>query len=327
MVLNRVQADFATELAAVEQELARNLECPALPLMHEVGLWILRSGGKRLRPLMTLLSARCFTPEVSDLMIRTAAAMELVHTATLLHDDVVDRSNRRRGRETVNARWGDDVAVLAADRLYSNVFALAVDELDKPLLSLVAKTTARMCESELLQIERRGHMLSPDEYNSVAESKTAGLFACCCAMGAHLAHADDRQCDTMKQFGHRFGMLFQATDDILDFRPDTQTGKPQFADLINRKQSLPVVAAYENATPDERAAFIVLWRDPNTPPQDLDTFVQHNGGIQAAEKHADRLAEETLNILNTLNPAVVNPRATDRLGEIVRFTGNRIRES
>ncbi|MDD4278969.1 MAG: polyprenyl synthetase family protein [Candidatus Sumerlaeales bacterium] len=321
-MIARLREMLTDELRLVEVELSRALH-NGQPLVDEVGDWLIAVPGKRLRPILTLLAERCYRDKnaPSDEMLpRVAATMELIHTASLLQDDVIDHALLRRGRETVNARWGNDVAILIADLIYLNVFDTAQEAVKKSMLSMLAGSTARMCEGELLQIERRNEMFSLEDYYFVATRKTAGLFSSCVSLGAQLGGAEQEQINAMNEFGVKFGLLFQITDDLLDFMPSTQTGKPRLADLSNRKQSLPVVLAYSSANTAEKAEFVQLWRNPDTSEKTLLYFVRKHNGEDRARKLAKSFADEASTILCENAPEC---EARAMLKELVEFVLNR----
>ena len=322
-VINRLRELLFDDLRLVETELTRSLRSD-LALLDEVGRWLMAAPGKRLRPMITLLAERCFRPESmapAPALFRVAAAMELVHTATLLHDDVIDHSMLRRGRETVNARWGNEVAILVADWIFSEVFATSADVIDKTILTLIARATSNMCEGEISQIERCHVMFTPDDYFFVAERKTAVLFSTCAAVGAHMAGATAADIDAMGGFGKHFGLLFQVTDDLLDFAPTAvKTGKPHMADLINRKQSLPIVLAYGAASDGEKKKFMTLWNNAAAPVEELAAFVKAHNGVELARERARALMDETREILRETAPPSTSRKLLD---DVTQFTLSR----
>lgn len=259
-LVDELSTHLAPELAAVDAHIGSILESDT-DLVREVGAYVRGTSGKRLRPIITLLSARaCGHPAGHPDAPKVAAALELVHTATLLHDDVIDKAPLRRGRPTVNAKWGDDVAILIADYLYSNAFGLAMQSLPPQVLSLVCQVTARMCEGELFQIEKRDTRLTREDYLRIVRGKTAFLFSACAGLGAVLAGAGDDRTEAMTRFGLGFGVAFQISDDSLDMvAPDEDLGKLHGTDIRNGKQTLPLILAYGAAPPADRAALWSAW--------------------------------------------------------------------
>ena len=247
------------ELSQVSAILAGILESEST-LIREVGRYIGLAGGKKLRPMITLLFARAFGPGGTASPVEVAAALEAVHVATLLHDDVIDKAPLRRGQASVNARWGDDVAILMADYLYSAAFDLALQFMETEGLRLITQVTRRMCEGEMFQIERRGSWLKPEDYMQIISAKTAYLFSGCASLGCMAAGLTDGAASRGAAFGLNFGLAFQITDDTLDYTgEDQELGKRAGADLDGGKQTLPLILALEKAVPDDacrlRAAF------------------------------------------------------------------------
>jgi octaprenyl-diphosphate synthase len=229
-------------------------------LIAEVGAYIRQRPGKKLRPILTLLSSRVFhhssPPHRTDAAshaVSIAAAIELIHTATLLHDDVIDKSSLRRGRPSVNARWGDDVAILMADYLFSRAFDLVISTLQPEALRILTRVTSRMCEGEMFQIQKRNSFLSQHDYLQIIQNKTAHLFSACSGLGSLAAGAHHRDVARMSAFGLNFGMAFQIVDDTLDFiAQGKQWGKALGNDLAEGKQTLPLIYALRVASPDDR---------------------------------------------------------------------------
>lgn len=261
--LETVYDYLAADLEAVRSRLADAYQVQG-DLMQEVADYVGGKTGKLLRPIIALLSAHAhgFDTAANDHHVRLAAAIELLHTATLLHDDVIDRSSLRRGRPTVNAKWGDDVAILFADYLYATSFDLALSTLSASALRLLSQTTQRMTEGEFLQIERRGQWLGVDDYFAIIRGKTGVLFSAAAGLGALIAGADDRSVERMARFGIEFGLAFQITDDTLDYEAQMDRwGKRVGADLAEGKQTLPLLRTLELATPEDRRALEAVLSD------------------------------------------------------------------
>ena len=259
MPLDAIQALARADMAAVDALIRRRLASDVV-LINQVAEYIIGAGGKRLRPTLLLLAARAtggkaeasFAGEAQQL----AAVVEFIHTATLLHDDVVDESDLRRGRRTANAVWGNAASVLVGDFLYSRSFQLMV-ELDRmPVMRLLADTTNAIAEGEVLQLL---HVRNPDTdeaaYLRVIERKTAVLFAAATRLGAMLAGADAATCDALHDYGLNLGYAFQIADDVLDYASDAQTlGKNLGDDLAEGKATLPLIHAMAHADAPTRAA-------------------------------------------------------------------------
>lgn len=216
-------------------------------LVENIGHYIVDAGGKRLRPLLTLLSAKLTDQECSQDHIRLAAVIEFIHTATLLHDDVVDISELRRGRPTANANWGNAPSVLVGDFLYSRAFQILVEIGNMPLMGLLSDATNTIAEGEVLQLTRAGQVETDETiYYEVIRSKTAVLFAAACAGSAILSGKADAQ-QALYDYGMNLGIAFQLVDDILDYEGDpAETGKNIGDDLAEGKPTLPLIYVMDN---------------------------------------------------------------------------------
>ena len=247
--LDAIQALAREDMVAVDALIRRRLASDVV-LVNQVAEYIIGAGGKRLRPMLLLLAAGAFGrrgPEVHQL----AAVIEFIHTATLLHDDVVDESDLRRGRRTANAVWGNAPSVLVGDFLYSRSFQLMV-ELERPeVMRILADTTNEIAEGEVLQLLHvRNADTAEADYLRVIERKTAVLFAAATRLGALLADADDSACDALHAYGLNLGFAFQVADDVLDYASDAGTlGKHVGDDLAEGKATLPLIHAMRHADP------------------------------------------------------------------------------
>jgi octaprenyl-diphosphate synthase len=242
---------LADDLHQVEGILRSMLESES-SLIREIGDYICLASGKKLRPMLTLLVSRAFGSSMTS-PVEVAAAVEAVHVATLLHDDVIDKARLRRGKPSVNARWGDDVAILMADFLYAGSFELALHHLDPEPLKLICEVTRRMCEGEMFQIEHRGKWMTPDDYLYVISCKTAHLFSASAAMGGLTGGLAIEDIARISSFGLDFGLAFQVTDDTLDFTADhNQWGKSVGIDLMSGRQSLPIILTLRDASEEDR---------------------------------------------------------------------------
>jgi octaprenyl-diphosphate synthase len=241
----------AEEFEAVNQLIIDQLHSN-VPLVENIGHYIVDAGGKRLRPLLCLLCARGNGP-IQQNQITLAAVIEFIHTATLLHDDVVDISNLRRGRPTANAEWGNAPSVLVGDFLYTRAFQLLVNIGNMPVMELMASTTNTIAEGEVLQLVRAGDPdTSEEDYFEVIKNKTAVLFAAACAGSAILAGASNSLIEDYYRYGLDIGYAFQLTDDILDYQGDPkEMGKNVGDDLSEGKPTLPLIYAMKQATHTE----------------------------------------------------------------------------
>jgi octaprenyl-diphosphate synthase len=249
LLKERVAVLVGDDLEAVEREVRRELDSP-VRLIQEMGDYIARAGGKRLRPILLLLAAR-LAVATGERPVRLACVVELLHTATLIHDDVVDQAPLRRGRPSANARWGDDASVLVGDHLYSKSFDLLVRDNDRAIMETLARATVSMTEAEVFQLERkRGGLTTEADYVKIITQKTASFISACCRIGGLLGGIPSAQLDALTRYGLDIGIAFQISDDSLDFIADQdRLGKAIGADLREGKRTLPLIAMLERARP------------------------------------------------------------------------------
>lgn len=247
-----VQALLAADLKRVEKAIATDSIC-SVEAVTAIGHHLQKSGGKRLRPALLLLSAGTCGYR-GDAAIRLGAVVEIIHTATLVHDDVIDEAKVRRGQPSINQRWGNQASVLAGDWLYMQAFSLALRERNFDVLDLLIELTQMMVEGELMQMDWVGRIdLTEDEHLSLVHRKTAYLFSVCARMGAILAGADSKQEQRLGDYGWNLGMAFQLVDDLLDFTASEEVlGKPVGNDLSEGKVTLPLILALQQCGKEEK---------------------------------------------------------------------------
>src|SRR5689334_16999389 len=240
------------DLQLVEKEIGLQSVASA-GAVTAIGRYLQDSGGKRLRPALLLLCSRLLGNGAEG-AIRLGGVVEIIHAATLVHDDVIDAAETRRGRPSANAQWGNHTSVLAGDWLYMQAFQIAVRERNFRVLDILIGLTQMMVEGELLQLERIGRIdVSEADYMELVHRKTAGLFSACARLGALVAGADSHAEDRLGDYAWNLGMAFQLVDDVLDFTAREQTlGKPVGGDLREGKITLPLIYALERASADER---------------------------------------------------------------------------
>ncbi len=245
------------ELRTCEAEIERELAASPVPLLREVGEYVALAGGKRLRPILVLLAARLVAGPARR-AARLGCVVELLHTATLIHDDVVDQAPLRRGRPSANARWGDDASVLVGDHLYSRCMALLVADGDLGVMEALAAAMVSMTEAEVFQLERkRDGQLAETDYLRIIRQKTATFMSACCRIGGLVGRRDGAQAEDLAGYGEHLGIAFQIIDDSLDFDADqARFGKAIGADLREGKRTLPLIATLERATQAERARIL-----------------------------------------------------------------------
>src|ERR1700690_1874047 len=240
------------DLAAIEREFGWDT-VSGVEAITEIGEYLRGGGGKRLRPALLLLAAKLFDYQGRG-AIRLGAVVEIIHTATLVHDDIIDEAQTRRGRPAANTQWGNSKCVLAGDWLYMQAFKIAVQERNFRILDTLIDLTQQMVEGELLQMEKLGKLISSDEHFDLIYRKTACLFSVCMRVGAILGGATTDQEDRLGQYGRDLGIAFQIVDDVLDLTAsESVLGKPVASDLREGKVTMAVIHALERCTPDERA--------------------------------------------------------------------------
>jgi octaprenyl-diphosphate synthase len=242
---------LADDLTAIEREFGRDT-VSSVRAITDIGEYLRAGGGKRIRPALLLLSAKLFDYDGRG-AIQLGAVVEVIHTATLVHDDIIDEAEIRRGRPAANTRWGNSMCVLAGDWLYMQAFKIAVQERNFRVLDVLIDLTQQMVEGELLQIEKLGKCISLDEYFELIHRKTACLFSVCMRLGAVLAGAGEEQEKRVAEYGRNLGMAFQIVDDVLDLTASEDVlGKPVASDLREGKATMAVIHALERCTPAER---------------------------------------------------------------------------
>ncbi len=235
-----------------------------VPLLDIVMNYIIRRKGKQMRPMFVFLSAKLFG-DVTESSYTAAALIELLHTATLIHDDVVDNSNKRRGFFSVNALWRSKIAVLAGDFLLSKGLLLAVEKKEFKLLEIVSEAVKEMAEGELLQIEKSRKLdITEKTYFEIIYKKTATLIASCTAAGASSGNADKEQIEKLKQFGKYAGITFQIKDDLFDYQKNNSTGKPAGNDIQEKKMTLPIIFALKNSDKKEKRKILSLIKNASS---------------------------------------------------------------
>src|SRR5438094_5840252 len=240
------------DLAAIEREFGRDTVSPVRAIT-DIGEYLRAGGGKRIRPALLLLSAKLFGYTGRG-AIQLGAVVEIIHTATLVHDDIIDEAEIRRGRPAANTRWGNSMCVLAGDWLYMQAFKVAVQERNFRVLDALIDLTQQMVEGELLQIEKLGKCISLDEHLDLIQRKTACLFSVCMQLGAILANATPEEEKRVAEYGRNLGMAFQIVDDVLDLTASEEIlGTPVASDLREGKVTMAVLHALEHCNSTERA--------------------------------------------------------------------------
>ncbi len=281
------------DLAALEGEFGHDTVA-GVQAITEIGEYLRAGGGKRIRPALLLLSSKLFNYQGRG-AVRLGAVVEIIHTATLVHDDIIDEAKTRRGRPSANTQWGNSKCVLAGDWLYMQAFKIAVQERNFRILDTLIELTQQMVEGELLQMEKLGQLISLDEHFDLIYRKTACLFSVCMRLGAILGGARPEQEQAVGQYGHDLGMAFQIVDDVLDLTAAEEVlGKPVASDLREGKVTMAVIHTLERCTEDERAKIQTILNERAfngvTHVQIMD-ILRRYGSLEAATDHAARYAE------------------------------------
>ena len=290
------------DLVAVEQELGRDA-ASSVSTITEIAEYLREGGGKRIRPSLLLLSAHQLDYSGQG-AIRLGAVVEMLHTATLVHDDIIDGANTRRGRPSANTAWGNEKCVLAGDWLYMQAFKVALEEQNLRVLDLLIGLTKQMVEGELLQIQKLGKSVSEAEYYDLIFRKTACLFSVSMRLGAVLAKATEAQETSLGAYGRAVGLAFQIVDDVLDLTATEEVlGKPVASDLREGKATLAVIHSADHGTAADRKAIRRVLDDrsfENVSRQQIREILVRNGSVEYAMAAADRYAEQSRQALAPL---------------------------
>ncbi len=318
--LDEIRQPIEAELKLFEEKFRASMKSKTR-LLDTVMQYIVKQKGKRVRPMFVFLSASV-CGEITDATYRGASLIELLHTATLVHDDVVDDSNERRGFFSINALWKNKIAVLVGDYLLSKGLLLAVGNKDFRLLEIVSDAVKEMSEGELLQIEKTRKLNITEEiYFEIIRQKTASLISSACAVGASSSNASENTVAKMKSFGEKIGIAFQIKDDLLDFGNE-DTGKPRGIDLKEKKITLPLIFSLNNSSSSEKKRIINIIRTHNNEPKkvaEVISFIHQNGGMKYAEEKMSSYRNEAIELLNGL----AETKSLQSLKDLVYFTTER----
>jgi octaprenyl-diphosphate synthase len=301
-LINDIKQPISAELNLFESKFREAMKS-SVPLLDTIMTYIVKRKGKQVRPMFVFYCAKLFEG-INDSTYRGASMVELLHTATLVHDDVVDDSDERRGFFSINALWKNKIAVLVGDYLLSKGLLLSVKNKDFHLLEIISEAVQAMSEGELLQIEKTRNLnLSEEVYFDIIKKKTASLIASCCAIGAASAGATPEQIKQMHLFGEKIGIAFQIKDDLLDYGDD-DIGKPHGIDIKEKKLTLPIIYTINNADKETRRFIINSIKNYNTDKKrvaEVIRYVNEHDGIAYTRKAMLRHKEEALEILNSIS--------------------------
>jgi octaprenyl-diphosphate synthase len=281
------------DLAAIEEEFARDSASP-ITVVTDISQYLISGGGKRIRPLLLLLASKALGYE-QPARIRLGAVVEMLHTATLVHDDIIDEADTRRGRPSANTTWGNAKCVLAGDWLYMQAYRIALEERNFRILDLLITLTQQMVEGELLQIEKLGHLINEEEYFDLIFRKTACLFKVSMQLGAELAGSNEDIDSQMGEYGRNLGLAFQIVDDVLDLTATEEVlGKPVASDLREGKATLAIIHALERGTGADREAIRTVLADRSfarVPHVEILEILTRHGSLDYAMDTACAYAE------------------------------------
>lgn len=318
--LDDIKKPIAREMEEFEPKFRASMKTRVM-LLDRIMNYIVKRKGKQMRPMFVFLTAGT-CGKITESTYRGAALIELLHTATLVHDDVVDDASYRRGFFSVNALWKNKIAVLVGDFLLSRGLILSVEHKEFELLSIVTDAVRQMSEGELLQMEKSRQLdISEEVYFQIIRQKTASLIASCCAVGASSAGVENGLVERMKLFGEKIGMAFQIKDDLFDYG-DEEIGKPLGIDIKEKKMTLPLIHALSKAGWLEKRKIISIVRNESIKPakvKEVISFVKQSGGIDYAVERMNTFHREALALLEDIPASDYK----ESLKQLVQFTIDR----
>jgi octaprenyl-diphosphate synthase len=319
--IEQIKAPIEREMDEFESKFRHSMKS-SVPLLNTITHYIVKRKGKQMRPMVVFLTAG-MNGGITDSTYRAAALIELLHTATLVHDDVVDDSNERRGFFSINALWKNKIAVLVGDYLLSRGLLLSVEYGEFDLLKITSNAVREMSEGELMQMEKARRLdIKEEMYFTIIRQKTASLIASCCASGACSAGANTEQIERMRLLGETIGIAFQIKDDLFDYELTNKTGKPSGADIKERKMTLPLINALQNASVADKKRIINIVKNNNNDPKkvaEVIDFVLHSGGMQYALAKMNEYRDKALAMLQEIPESEYKKSFV----ELIRFTTER----
>ncbi|WP_291119411.1 polyprenyl synthetase family protein [Flavobacterium sp. UBA6135] len=301
-ITEQIKQPIIKEMELFEKKFYESMSSK-VALLNRITYYIVNRKGKQMRPMFVFLTAKMVSGGiVNERTYRGASVIELIHTATLVHDDVVDDSNRRRGFFSINALWKNKIAVLVGDFLLSKGLLLSIDNNDFDLLKIISVAVREMSEGELLQIEKARRLdITEDIYYEIIRQKTATLIAACCSLGACSVLPENQEVvEKMRKFGELIGMAFQIKDDLFDYT-DEAIGKPTGIDIKEQKMTLPLIYVLNNCTSKEKSWLINSIKNHNKDKKrvkEVIAFVKNNKGLDYAEQKMIQFQQEALQLLN-----------------------------
>ena len=300
-ITEQIKEPIAYEMELFEQKFQLSM-ASKVALLNRITHYIVNRKGKQMRPMFVFLVAKMLNNgQVGDRTYRGASVIELIHTATLVHDDVVDDSNRRRGFFSINALWKNKIAVLIGDYLLSKGLLLSIDNNDFDLLKIISVAVREMSEGELLQIEKARQLdITEEVYYDIIRQKTATLIAACCSLGAASVKPNSNEVETMRKFGELIGMAFQIKDDLFDYGEE-KIGKPTGIDIKEQKMTLPLIYVMNKVSKKEKSWLINSVKNHNKDKErvkEVIAFVKFNGGLEYAISKMKTFQQDAINLLN-----------------------------
>lgn len=317
--LEKIQAPIKQEIQLFEQNF-KKIMMSKTPLLDKITHYIIKRKGKQMRPMFVMLTAN-ICGGITDRTYRAASLIEIIHTATLVHDDVVDDAMERRGFFSINALWKNKIAVLVGDYLLSKGLQLSAEFKDYDFLEIISNATKEMSEGELLQIEKARRLdIKEDVYFEIIRQKTASLIAACCATGASSTGADSNTIEKMRLLGETIGIAFQIKDDLFDYELDSkEIGKPVGIDIKEKKMTLPIIFALNNADSGARKWMINVVKNHHEDDKKVEELilkVKGSGGIEYTIKKMNEYKEKALNLIETFD----HSPSKQSLIELINFT-------
>jgi len=298
--LKEIKAPIREHIATFEDKFRYSMKSN-VPLLDKVTRYIIKRKGKQMRPMFVFFAAG-ICGNINESTHRAASLIELLHTATLVHDDVVDDSNLRRGYFSINALWKNKIAVLVGDYLLSRGLLLALDNNEFSLLKIVSNATREMSEGELLQIEKARRLdIEEDIYFEIIRKKTASLIASCCAAGAESVSASPEIVAKMNQFGEFVGIAFQIKDDLFDYQDNKSIGKPNGIDIKEQKMTLPLIYMLNNSSFLEKRRIVNIVKNHNNEPDKVSEIIEkvnRSGGIEYSTQKMIEYQEKAFDLLH-----------------------------
>lgn len=319
-IINQLKRPIGEEMELFEGRFSKAMSSK-VALLNRITHYIVNRKGKQMRPMFVFLTAKLLG-KTNERTFRAASVIELIHTATLVHDDVVDGSDKRRGFFSINALWKNKIAVLVGDYLLSKGLLLCIDNKDFDLLEIISIAVREMSEGELLQIEKARNLdINEEIYYEVIRKKTATLIASCCALGACSVDASQNDIKKMTYFGEKIGMVFQIKDDLFDYGQQ-RIGKPTGIDIRERKMTLPLIYTMEHTSPSERRWLKRNLKKNNKNKKivkEVITFVKSKGGLEYSISKMHEFQQEAISILDSF-PA---SESKDSLKKLVSYVIDR----